>query len=50
MLDSELTRAGTVLMHAGEINLDGFEADGCTCREELKNGSEGPTANEPRRD
>ena len=33
MIDTKLERAGTILMHDGKIYLDGFEADGCMCRE-----------------
>jgi len=33
MLDKKLDKTGTILMHKGEISIDGFDADGCMCRE-----------------
>lgn len=33
MLDTRLKKTGSILMHDGKISLEGFEADGCMCRE-----------------
>ena len=33
MLDKTLTRLGTLTMQAGWIELEGYEADDCMCRE-----------------
>lgn len=33
MLDTELKKTGTVLMHKGQIYISGFKAENCTCRE-----------------
>lgn len=33
MLDTKLNKAGTVLMHDDRIYVEGFDADGCMCRE-----------------
>lgn len=33
MLDTELSKVGTILMHAGQIRIAGFRAEGCMCRE-----------------
>lgn len=33
MLDMKLSKTGTILIHEGQIHIDGFEADGASCRE-----------------
>lgn len=33
MLDTELKKTGTVLIHEGKIYTEGFEVDNCMCRE-----------------
>lgn len=33
MLDTELKKTGTILMHEGQIHVEGFSADDCGCRE-----------------
>lgn len=33
MLDKRLRKSGTILMHKGQIHIDGFEADHTSCRE-----------------
>lgn len=33
MLETELSKTGTLLIHEGKIFFDGFEAKNCMCRE-----------------
>lgn len=33
MLDTKLSKTGSILMHDGKIQIEGFEADNCMCRE-----------------
>jgi len=33
MLDTKLDKVGTLLIHDGKIMVEGFEAEGCMCRE-----------------
>lgn len=33
MLDTKLSKTGTILMHNGEIQIQGFEGDNLGCRE-----------------
>lgn len=33
MLDTELNKPGTLLMHEGKIYVENFDADNCMCRE-----------------
>lgn len=33
MLDTKLSKIGSILIHNGKIELEGFEAEHCMCRE-----------------